>query len=65
MTDSVVLDPDWDSITKEDLEFSVGSKVGMWDVKEPFLGPEDDYAQPHGQQGYPPVPTKQQSYGAY
>jgi len=24
----------WDSITKEDLEFSVGAKVGNWDVKE-------------------------------
>jgi hypothetical protein len=29
----------WDSITKEDLEFSVGSKAAVWEVKEPFLGP--------------------------
>ena len=27
----------WDAITKEDLEFSVGSKMVNWDVKEPFL----------------------------
>jgi hypothetical protein len=27
----------WDSITKEDLEFSVGSKAAVWEVKEPFL----------------------------
>jgi len=30
----------WDSITKEDLEFSVGIKQGNWEVKE--LLPEDD-----------------------
>jgi len=39
----------WDSITKEDLEFSVGSKAAVWEVKEPFLGQgqnewEDDAA---------------------
>jgi len=27
----------WDSITKEDLEFSVGSKVSVWEVKDPLL----------------------------
>jgi len=27
----------WDSITKEDLEFSVGSKAAVWEVKEPLL----------------------------
>ena len=34
----------WDGITTEDLEFSVGTKVGGWDVKEaqPMLGPEYD-----------------------
>jgi hypothetical protein len=34
----------WDSITKEDLEFSVGSKVAVWEVKDPLLaanGPAD------------------------
>lgn len=30
----------WDSITKEDLEFSVGTKTNVWEVKE--LIPEDD-----------------------
>jgi hypothetical protein len=27
----------WDSITKEDLEFSVGSKAAVWEVKDPML----------------------------
>lgn len=31
----------WDSITKEDLEFSVGSKAAVWEVKDPLLGPMD------------------------
>jgi hypothetical protein len=30
----------WDSITREDLEFSVGAKQGNWEVKE--LLPEED-----------------------
>ncbi|RPA98183.1 hypothetical protein L873DRAFT_1688802 [Choiromyces venosus 120613-1] len=30
----------WDSITKEDLEFSVGTKANVWEVKE--LIPEED-----------------------
>ena len=30
----------WDSITKEDLEFSVGTRMNNWEVKE--LLPEDD-----------------------
>ncbi|KAI5836824.1 chitin synthase III catalytic subunit [Morchella snyderi] len=30
----------WDSITKEDLEFSVGTKTNVWEVKE--LLPEED-----------------------
>ena len=30
----------WDSITKEDLEFSVGTKQGNWEVKE--LLPEEE-----------------------
>jgi len=30
----------WDSITKEDLEFSVGQKQNNWEVKE--LLPQDD-----------------------
>lgn len=32
----------WDSITKEDLEFSVGAKQGNWEVKEQLL-PEDHH----------------------
>ena len=59
----------WDSITKEDLEFSVGSKQAVWEVKESLLkGEEDDGvsgmggASSHGhystQPGYPPAPGK-------
>ncbi|KZT09058.1 chitin synthase export chaperone [Laetiporus sulphureus 93-53] len=34
----------WDSITREDLEFSVGSKAMVWEVKDPLLGGSDrDY----------------------
>ncbi|KAK2464866.1 hypothetical protein APHAL10511_002942 [Amanita phalloides] len=29
----------WDSITREDLEFSVGSKATVWEVKDPLLTP--------------------------
>ena len=32
----------WDSITREDLEFSVGTKVAGWDVKEQLLSDVDD-----------------------
>jgi len=32
----------WDSITKEDLEFSVGTKQNNWEVKETLLDPTDD-----------------------
>lgn len=27
----------WDSITKEDLEFSVGGKSNVWEIKDPLL----------------------------
>lgn len=34
----------WDSITREDLEFSVGSKATVWEVKDPLLaGAEEQY----------------------
>lgn len=33
----------WDSITKEDLEFSVGTRMNNWEVKE--LLPEDERRQ--------------------
>jgi len=37
----------WDSITKEDLEFSVGSKAAVWEVKDPLLAGAgaSDYAE--------------------
>ena len=47
----------WDSITKEDLEFSVGSKAAVWEVKDPLLAGgaggdggygEDDQSYYHG-----------------
>jgi hypothetical protein len=27
----------WDSITKEDLEFAVGGKSNVWEVRDPLL----------------------------
>lgn len=30
-------DTNFPAITKEDLEFSVGSKAGAWEVKEPLV----------------------------
>lgn len=59
----------WDSITKEDLEFSVGSKAAVWEVKDPLLAggmEEDDNFSYHGApapslyHGYPPA----QGYGS-
>ncbi|KAF8649570.1 hypothetical protein AX16_005732 [Volvariella volvacea WC 439] len=51
----------WDSITREDLEFSVGSKTTVWEVKDPLLAnagaapgpeyPEEDASQYHGAPG--------------
>ncbi|GBE78573.1 chitin synthase export chaperone [Sparassis latifolia] len=43
----------WDSITREDLEFSVGSKATVWEVKDPLLagpdyGEEDTASNYHG-----------------
>jgi len=50
----------WDSITREDLEFSVGSKAAVWEVKDPLLAPggpmdyqEDDSSNYHGHGGAP------------
>ncbi|KAF8930423.1 Chitin synthase, class 7, partial [Haplosporangium bisporale] len=42
----------WDSITKEDLEFSVGSKQNVWEVKE--LMADDELAQGRMYQQGPP-----------
>lgn len=37
----------WDSITKEDLEFSVGTKPGSWEVKDPLMaGMEEEHFDP-------------------
>jgi len=33
----------WDSITREDLEFSVGSKAAVWEVKDPLLSGSNGY----------------------
>ncbi|KAL1916032.1 uncharacterized protein VTP21DRAFT_6036 [Calcarisporiella thermophila] len=41
----------WDSITKEDLEFSVGSKQNVWEIKE-LLGDEGHTSSPYSQQYY-------------
>jgi hypothetical protein len=49
----------WDSITKEDLEFSVGSKQNVWEVKE--LLDEDDL-QAHPAYGSPPMHPQASPY---
>jgi Chitin synthase export chaperone len=50
----------WDSITKEDLEFSVGSKQSVWEIKDPLLGPNDvDVVGP------PSLSTHESSYGRH
>ncbi|KAI5479205.1 hypothetical protein MNV49_003899 [Pseudohyphozyma bogoriensis] len=66
----------WDSITKEDLEFSVGSKQAVWEVdftpgEHKNLmddgmggqGGQGGYGAYGGGHGYPPVPSK--GYGGY
>ncbi|KAF9939928.1 Chitin synthase, class 7 [Mortierella alpina] len=50
----------WDSITKEDLEFSVGSKQNVWEVKE-LLG-EDEMAG-GGLYGQPPQQQAHHGFG--
>ncbi|KAJ3095205.1 Chitin synthase, class 7 [Phlyctochytrium planicorne] len=32
----------WDSITKEDLEFSVGGKSNVWEIRDPLIGEGGD-----------------------
>lgn len=58
----------WDSITREDLEFSVGSKAAVWEVKDPLLAPGGEYEEDNSDRytyasstpmtggGVPPVP---------
>jgi glucan phosphoethanolaminetransferase (alkaline phosphatase superfamily) len=43
----------WDSITKEDLEFSVNGNVNVWEVKE-LLDEEQIYEQDHNMSNYGP-----------
>ncbi|KAI9471932.1 MAG: chitin synthase III catalytic subunit [Benjaminiella poitrasii] len=53
----------WDSITKEDLEFSVGSKQNVWEVKE-LLG-EDELSQSYASFQQPAPPSAPQHYQPY
>ncbi|KAI8388239.1 chitin synthase III catalytic subunit-domain-containing protein [Radiomyces spectabilis] len=57
----------WDSITKEDLEFSVGSKQNVWEVKE-LLGEDElgqNYSAPYSGQTMPHQPQYGQQYQQY
>jgi hypothetical protein len=53
----------WDSITKEDLEFSVGTKQGNWDLasKDPLLDQFSDLGGPHDRNSMYGVPTGRDS----
>lgn len=61
----------WDSITKEDLEFSVGAKQNVWEIKESIQDDElnqsfnkgTQYGTPQPQQRQPQQQHQQQSYG--
>jgi len=61
----------WDSITKEDLEFSVGSKQQAWEIKGSLLGSEgadEEYFQTHAlahQGNYPPNNYGNNNKGGY
>ncbi|CEI94010.1 Putative Chitin synthase export chaperone [Rhizopus microsporus] len=61
----------WDSITKEDLEFSVGAKQNVWEIKESIQDDElnqsfnkgTQYGTPQPQQRQPQQQHQQQPYG--
>jgi len=68
----------WDSITREDLEFSVGSKAAVWEVKDPLLAPSGEYLDEdstsdrypysgnnssYNTAPIPPLPNQQPQYG--
>lgn len=53
----------WDSITKEDLEFSVGSKQNSWEIKE-LLG-EDELSQSYTSNNDSKFYSKQQQQPQY
>ena len=42
----------WDTITKEDLEFSVGCKSNTWDIKDPLLSDAAMAQMANGSSGY-------------
>jgi hypothetical protein len=47
----------WDDITREDLEFSVGSKAAVWEVKDPLLAPSaGDFDEDTSSERYPVPP---------
>ncbi|KAI4518803.1 hypothetical protein K523DRAFT_354541 [Schizophyllum commune Tattone D] len=50
----------WDSITREDLEFSVGSKAAVWEVKDPLLA--GSYTDEDASSNYH-APSQQYGYG--
>ncbi|QRV84044.1 Chitin synthase III catalytic subunit [Ceratobasidium sp. AG-Ba] len=54
----------WDSITKEDLEFSVGSKQSVWEIKDPLLAPENDYGLDDSKSAYGPPGSTYQGHPA-
>ncbi|KAJ1988732.1 Chitin synthase, class 7 [Dimargaris cristalligena] len=51
----------WDSITKEDLEFSVGGKANVWEVKEAMA--DEDFA-PYAQSTMGSYPYHNQPYNS-
>jgi len=52
----------WDSITKEDLEFSVGNKAAVWEVKDPLLA-NADAPGPDFEDEYPYQAPRSGAYG--
>jgi len=42
----------FDDLTKEDLEFSVGSKANTWEVKDPLLAAQSEYAEDDAQSNF-------------
>jgi hypothetical protein len=58
----------WDSITKEDLEFSVGARVNNWDLKAQLLSEEEkratSYMDSEYDSMYHQAPRQQSMYGS-
>jgi len=42
----------FDDLTKEDLEFSVGSKINSWEVKDPLLATQSEYTEDDSQSNF-------------